>query len=201
MLFAALKRKCEMLGVPALPDALVASVPAQRLWHFRDEKLLAEYKISTSRAAPSCVRDSLGTPDGLFSVVEKVGAGAPAGTVFKARVSTGMHFSVFLKNAPDENLITSRILRIQGEEDGYNRGGDRDTYSRFVYLHGTNQEHKLGTPNSHGCLLLGNADIIELFATLPDTPPGTACARLFITLKPASPSPRNEDQRRQTKKF
>ena len=180
LLLAELKRKCEILGVPALPDALVASVPAQRLWHFRDEKLLAEYKISTSRAAPSCIENSLGTPDGLFSVIEKIGDGVPAGTVFKARVSTGMHFSEFLKNAPDENLITSRILRIQGEEEGYNRGGNRDTYSRFVYIHGTNQEHKLGTPNSHGCLLLGNADIIALFDALPAAPAGTPCARLLI---------------------
>lgn len=183
MLLAELKRKCEILGIPALRDALVASVPSQRLWHFRDEKCVAEYKISTSRAAPSCIRDSLGTPDGLFSVIEKIGDGAPPGTVFKARVSTGMHFSEFLKNAPDENLITSRILRIQGEEKGHNRGGERDTYSRFVYIHGTNQEHKLGTPNSHGCILLGNADIIALFAALPDTPAGTPCARLFITTK------------------
>lgn len=180
LLLAELKRKCEILGVPALPDALVASVPAQRLWHFRDEKLLSEYKISTSRAAPSCIENSLGTPDGLFSVIEKIGDGVPEGTVFKARVSTGMHFSEFLKNAPDENLITSRILRIQGEEEGYNRGGNRDTYSRFVYIHGTNQEHKLGTPNSHGCLLLGNADIIALFDALPAAPAGTPCARLLI---------------------
>ncbi|MGN0834224.1 MAG: L,D-transpeptidase family protein [Candidatus Spyradosoma sp.] len=182
MLLAELKRKCEMLGVAELPDALVASVPAQRLWHFRADAPVAEYRISTSRAAPSCVKNSLGTPDGLFSVVEKIGAGAPAGTVFKARVSTGMHFSEFLKSAPDENLITSRILRIQGEEDGHNRGGDVDTYSRFVYIHGTNQEHRLGTPNSHGCLLLGNADVIALFDALPDAPAGTPVARLLIAL-------------------
>lgn len=182
MLLDALKRKCEMLGVPALPDALVASIPAQRLWHFRGDALRAAYRISTSRAAPSCVRDSLGTPDGLFSVVEKIGAGAPAGTVFKARISTGKHFSEFLKDAPGENLITSRILRLQGEEDGRNRGGNVDTYSRFVYIHGTNQEEKLGSPNSHGCILLGNADVVALFDALPDAPAGTPCARLFVSV-------------------
>ena len=180
MLLAELKRKCEMLGIAMLENALVASVRAQRLWHFRENVLAGSYKISTSRAAPSCVKNSLGTPDGLFSVVEKIGEGAPAGTVFKARISTGKHFSDFLKDAPDENLITSRILRIQGEEDGKNRGGDVDTYSRFVYIHGTNQEHKLGTPNSHGCLLLGNADVIALFDALPDAPAGTPIARLLV---------------------
>lgn len=183
MLLARLESKCEMLGLKPLEHALVASVPAQKLWHFRGNAPVAEYAISTSRAAPSCVRDSLGTPDGLFSVVEKIGDGVPAGTVFKARRSTGMHFSEFLKNAPDENLITSRILRIQGEEPGHNRGGDRDTFARFVYIHGTNQEHRLGTPNSHGCILLGNAEIIALFDALPPcSPAGTPCARLFVAL-------------------
>ena len=42
MLLAELKRKCEMLRLPALADTLVASVPAQRLWHFRADALVAE---------------------------------------------------------------------------------------------------------------------------------------------------------------
>ena len=78
--------------------------------------------------------------------------------------------------------ITSRILRLQGEEDGRNRGGNVDTYSRFVYIHGTNQEEKLGSPNSHGCILLGNADVVALFDALPDAPAGTPCARLFVSV-------------------
>ncbi len=186
MLFEALKRKCEILGVPATEHALCVSVPAQRLWHFCGENCVGETRVSTSRAAPSCVKNSLGTPDGLFSVCEKIGEGVPAGTVFKARQSTGMHFSDYLKKTgtPDENLITSRILRLDGLEPGYNRGGERDTFSRFVYIHGTNQEHRLGTPNSHGCVLLGNADIIALFDALPRTvPAGTPFALLLISLE------------------
>lgn len=181
MLLAALKCKCEMLGIPVLDHALVASVPDQKLWHFCKEKLVASYKISTSRAAPSCVKDSLGTPDGLFSVVEKIGAGAPAGTVFKARVSTGKHFSETPEHAAGKNLITSRILRIQGEETEHNRGGNVDTYSRFIYIHGTNHAERLGTPDSHGCLLLSDENVIELFDALPPcAPAGSPCARLFI---------------------
>lgn len=181
MLFVALKRKCEMLGIPVLKHALVASISEQSLWHFSDEKLVAFYKISTSRAAPSCVKDSLGTPDGLFSIVEKIGDGERPGTVFKARVSTRKHFSETPEHAAGKNLITSRILRIQGEEIGHNRGGNVDTYSRFVYIHGTNHPERIGSPDSHGCLLLSDENVIELFDTLPPcAPAGTPCARLFI---------------------
>ena len=47
--------------------------------------------------------------------------------------------------------------------DGINRGAGRDSRSRFIYLHGTNQEHLLGRPASHGCIRLANRDIMELF--------------------------------------
>ncbi len=183
MLLRKLKCKCETLGVPATENLLLVSVPEQKLWHFRGENFRAEYKISTSRAAPSCVENSLGTPDGLFAVCEKIGAGVPAGTDFKGRKSTGLHFSEFLKNAPDENLITTRILRLDGLEVGKNKGGNVDTFSRFVYIHGTNQENRLGTPNSHGCILLGNAEILELFDALPSkVAAGTPFALLFVDL-------------------
>jgi lipoprotein-anchoring transpeptidase ErfK/SrfK len=60
------------------------------------------------------------------------------------------------------NLITSRILWLRGLEPGVNAGGDIDTYSRYVYIHGTNHEDRLGTPQSAGCVLMANLDIIGL---------------------------------------
>ena len=61
------------------------------------------------------------------------------------------------------NLITSRILRLKGLEDGVNRGEEVDTYNRYVYIHGTNHESNLGRPASSGCLQMSNQCIIELF--------------------------------------
>jgi hypothetical protein len=61
------------------------------------------------------------------------------------------------------NLITSRILRLEGLEEGVNRGGVLDTFGRFVYIHGTNHEGNLGSPASSGCLQMSNLDVIELF--------------------------------------
>ena len=61
-----------------------------------------------------------------------------------------------------------RIMRLRGLEEGVNAGGNKDTYNRFVYIHGTNQEDKIGTPNSHGCVLLKNADVAEVFDVVKD---------------------------------
>ena len=68
-------------------------------------------------------------------------------------------------NAPDpaEDAVLTRILWLEGLEPGVNKGPGIDSHERYVYLHGTNQEQKLGTPASHGCLRFSNADIEKLF--------------------------------------
>jgi lipoprotein-anchoring transpeptidase ErfK/SrfK len=103
-------------------------------------------------------------------VAEKVGDAAPKGMVFKARVPTGRIWTE--GPAPEDNLITTRILWLEGLEPGKNAGHDAagrlvDTKARFVYLHGTNQASRLGTPNSHGCVLLSDDDILDLFDRAP----------------------------------
>lgn len=90
--------------------------------------------------------------------------------VFKARVATGTLASEWPK--PEDNLITTRILWLDGAEPGHNRGQDVearlvDTHARYVYIHGTNQHAQLGQPNSHGCILLSDEDVTELFAAVP----------------------------------
>ena len=157
----------EALGYEVRTDCVVVSIGEQKLAHFRGRSLVAEYVVSTSRAEPSCVANSLGTPSGLHRIAEKIGGDAPLGMVFKARKPTGWRHWENPNAASMDNLITSRILWLEGLEEGKNRGGDRDTHARYVYIHGTNQEDKLGTPNSHGCVLLGNVEMIRLFATLP----------------------------------
>ncbi len=132
------------------------------LQYYRGNELVATYPVSTSRRPPSNVKDSLGTPRGLHEVAERIGAGQPAGVVFKARVPTGRHFSE-LADADDGNRITSRILWLRGLEPGVNSGGNVDTYGRYIYIHGTNREDRIGEPHSAGCVLMRNADVIELY--------------------------------------
>lgn len=83
--------------------------------------------------------------------------------VFKARLPLGFSFADAPEEMQKENLITSRILWLDGLEEGRNRGPGCDTHARYVYIHATNQEDKIGTPNSHGCVLLNNANMIALF--------------------------------------
>ena len=83
--------------------------------------------------------------------------------VFKSRVPTGRHFSEFPDADTNTNFITTRILWLRGLEPGVNRGGNVDTYDRYVYIHGTNHEARIGEQMSAGCVLMRNHDIIELY--------------------------------------
>ena len=52
---------------------------------------------------------------------------------------------------------------LKGDERGINLGGNVDTYNRYIYIHGTIHENKIGKKDSHGCIRMNNDDIIELF--------------------------------------
>ncbi len=125
--------------------------------------LRKSHVVSTSRRPPSNVKDSLGTPRGLHHIAEKFGAGAPPGTVFKGRVNTGRHFNELGDEENAGNLITTRILWLRGLEPGVNSGGEVDTHERYIYIHGTNHEDRLGTPFSGGCIEMNNIEIVGLF--------------------------------------
>ncbi len=160
---------CAGLGIKPADRCLVVHIGTQTMQFYRNGELVRSYVISTSRRPPSNLKDSLGTPRGLHVIADRIGAGQPIGMVFKGRVSTGMHFGEFdVDEAAPGNLITTRILWLRGAEPGVNAGvnaeGDAvDTYDRYVYIHGTNHEDRLGTPQSAGCVLMGNLDIIGLY--------------------------------------
>ena len=85
------------------------------------------------------------------------------GTVFKARVPTGQVYGQVSAEDAERNLITSRILRLRGLEAGKNSGEGRDSYDRYIYIHGSNHEDRIGQPFSGGCVEMFNTDVIELF--------------------------------------
>ena len=154
---------CDRLGIKPADRILVVRIETQTLQFFRNGDLVKSHVISTSKRPPSNVKDSLGTPRGLHVIAERIGAGQPPGMVFKSRIPTGRHFSELPDADQHPNLITSRILWLRGLEPGVNAGGDVDTYKRYVYIHGTNHEDRLGTPQSAGCVLMGNREIVELY--------------------------------------
>lgn len=133
------------------------------LQFFQHGSLVKSYVVSTSKRPPSNVKHSLGTPRGLHEIAERIGAAQPPGMVFKSRIPTGGHYSEVPEADDNGNLITSRILWLRGLEPGINRGGDVDTHDRYIYIHGTNHEERLGEPLSAGCVLMRNLDIVELY--------------------------------------
>jgi hypothetical protein len=158
-------KTCARLGIKPGERLLAVRISTATLQFFRQGELVKSYGISTSKRPPSNVKNSLGTPRGLHEIAERIGAGQPPGMVFKSRVPTGRHYRELLtsEDGLNDNLITSRILWLRGLEPGMNQGGDVDTYERYVYVHGTNHEARLGEPLSSGCVLMGNLDIIELY--------------------------------------
>lgn len=154
-------KTCSRLGIKPADRIVLVRIGTQSLQFFRHSTLVKSYVISTSLRPPSNVRDSLGTPRGLHEIAERIGDGQPPGVVFKARVPTGKHYTEFPDAGP--NLITTRILWLRGLEPGVNQGGDVDSHQRYIYIHGTNHEERLGEPFSGGCVLMRSLELIELY--------------------------------------
>ena len=154
----------ESRGIKPADRVLLVSITTQTMRFYRGGQLVRDYPVSTSLKPPSNVKDSLGTPRGLHEIAERIGGEQPIGMVFKARRPTGRHFAEHEDNG---NLITSRILWLRGLEEGVNAGRDAagqavDTHARYVYIHGTNREDRIGRPQSAGCVLMTNRDIVGL---------------------------------------
>jgi UDP-N-acetylmuramate-alanine ligase len=139
---------------------LIQSIETQTLLICEKNIIIEQYDTSTSRFGNGIRENSFKTPLGLHRIKDKIGAGAPAGRIFKARKDTGVDWN---QHSIEDNLILTRILRLEGLEEGVNKGAGVDSYERFIYIHGTNREDLVGTPLSHGCLALRNEDILRLF--------------------------------------
>jgi lipoprotein-anchoring transpeptidase ErfK/SrfK len=130
------------------------SIRDQTLALMEGETPIRAYPISTSRFGIGTEEGSFKTPTGNFRVAEKFGHGMPSGTIFRGRVPLNPGDPP----PPTEDLVMSRILWLDGLDDH-----NANTHDRFIYIHGTKHEHKIGMPDSHGCVRMRNADMIELF--------------------------------------
>lgn len=156
-------KACQRLGIKPTERLLAVRIGLSTLQFYREGRLVKSYVVSTSRKPPSNVRNSLGTPRGLHVIAERIGGGQPLGMVFDSRVPTGRHYSELPESPEGAGRVTSRILWLKGLEPGVNLGGEVDTYERYIYIHGTNREDRLGRPQSAGCVLMSNLDVVELY--------------------------------------
>lgn len=133
-----------------------------------DGACIRRYAVSTGERGAGERSGSLCTPRGRHRIRARIGAGAPAGAVFRGRRPTGELWTpAFAAAHPGRDWILSRILWLCGEEPGRNRGGEVDTMRRYIYLHGTGDDQPMGVARSHGCVRMRNRDIIELFELVP----------------------------------
>ncbi|NBV25039.1 MAG: L,D-transpeptidase [Proteobacteria bacterium] len=166
----AFRRACARLGVTPTHHVFTVRIAEQRAALFAltakgsrwSARLLNEFVCSTSKFGIGQVAGSNCTPLGLHRIAEKHGDGAPAGTVFKARKSIG-----HLTDGLPLESITTRILWLDGLDPGFNRGGELDTFKRYIYIHGFGDQAGLGRPASHGCVHLSDNDLIPLYELLP----------------------------------
>ena len=122
------------------------------------------YPVSTAAKGLGETFGSFQTPRGRFRIACKIGQGLPLKSVFIGRRWTGEIYHQDLgQRFPQRDWILSRILWLDGCEAGKNKLGNCDTMKRYIYIHGTADEHLLGEPHSHGCIRMANQDVIVLF--------------------------------------
>jgi hypothetical protein len=143
---------------------VVVRLAAQQLELWKGAARLASWSVSTSARGAGEQQDSERTPRGLHAVCEKIGDGCAPGSVFVGRQPTGeVCTPELVQSEPGRDWILTRILWLQGLEQGRNRGPGVDSRDRTIYIHGTPDEERIGEPASHGCIRMRNHEVIELF--------------------------------------
>lgn len=127
-----------------------------------DDSVLLECAVSTSRYGLGYQEGSHQTPGGFHRIAQKIGDGEVEGRVFRGRQPVD-EVCLPEQYAGKGDLITTRILWLDGLEAGRNRGQGIDSHDRYIYIHGTPDEAHIGQPASIGCVRMRNADVIELF--------------------------------------
>lgn len=136
-------------------NGIVVSVRDQKLALLRNGKAVRSYDISTSKYGVGSRSGSYKTPRGVHAVASKVGSGQPKGMVFESCRPTG---KVIRPNTPGRDQIVSRVMQLNGLESG-----NRNSFSRRIYIHGTAEESKIGVPASYGCIRMRSDDVVELY--------------------------------------
>ncbi|MBX9742496.1 MAG: L,D-transpeptidase [Chthoniobacterales bacterium] len=140
---------------PDMHHKLLVSIADQKMIFFEDGNQIAVYPISTSKYGVGDEMGSYKTPLGHLYIAKKIGTGMPLGMAFKDRKPTG---EILLPNTPGRDPIVTRLLWLHGKEPQ-----NKNAFARYIYIHGTTQEHSLGKPASFGCIRMSSTDVIALY--------------------------------------
>ena len=140
------------------------NISKQTLSLFEGNDIFKQYAISTAKNGPGEQMDSECTPRGKHIIRKKIGAGCAVNTVFVSREPTGeLYHSELRQQFSDRDWILTRILWLSGCEVDRNKGGNVDSYDRYIYIHGAPDDIAIGVPGSRGCVRMRNEDVIALF--------------------------------------
>ena len=144
-------------------------ISQQRMYLFNQNKLVKSYPVSTSSFGEGQIENSFKTPLGKHVISELFGTNVDKNEIFVNRVLINRKATIIDNSIDTDNdFITSRIMWLKGLEDGKNLGGNVDSYSRYIYIHGTQEEGLIGKKASHGCIRLFNHDVIELYELIEE---------------------------------
>ena len=145
-------------------NLLFVSIENQKMYRIQSKDIIETYEISKSKYGIGNQMGSNKTPSGLHKINSKFGHKTPTNGRMIGRVFYGQIAKIFSDTTTSKtDDITSRILWLEGLENGINKGDNIDSYKRYIYIHGTSEEGKIGIPSSHGCVRMKNKDVIDLF--------------------------------------
>jgi lipoprotein-anchoring transpeptidase ErfK/SrfK len=139
-------------------------IASQQLTVYAGSKPVQCYPVSTAKKGAGELMGSECTPTGWHKIRAKIGDGQPLNSVFIGRRATGEIYGAELgQQHPQRDWILTRIMWLGGLEPGKNRYGKVDSTWRYIYIHGCPDELMRGRPESHGCIRMKNADVLDLF--------------------------------------
>lgn len=154
----------ENFGAKITDTVVLADIASQQMYLVSNNKILKTYIVSTAKAGSGSQKNSNKTPLGVHRIKNKIGHNAPLGTIFFARVASQQIAQIYTDTTDTpKDYVTTRIMWLDGLEKGKNKGGNVDSYERYIYIHGTHEEGLIGKPMSMGCIRMKNADVIEFF--------------------------------------
>ena len=139
-------------------------ISSQRLFLKENGQIIRSYPVSSSSFGEGQIENSFKTPYGKHKIKTKIGTNVNKNDFFISRQHISQSANIIHEPIDSEDdFITSRIMWLEGEEEGFNRGGSVDSFKRYIYIHGTHEEGLIGQKASHGCIRMLNHDVIELF--------------------------------------
>ena len=146
------------------------SVPRQELYLIAANEILWSIPCATALTGVGSRINSNQTPPGWHQITQKIGDNEAKGRVFRSRAPTAHIWQP--GDETDEDLVLTRVFILDGLEKGINKGIDAegivvDSRQRYIYIHGTNDEERLGEPSSKGCVRVSNNDAIALYDRVP----------------------------------